>query len=193
MWSSPAAHNSNSPSTTTPDPSRRGTAHQIFILTVLLCPILHHVPGTGEGKGERVTLVRIIDGDTFEVVRSSGEREKVRLIGIDCPESHTNPKLYRDSNTSHRRFDEIVREGRLATETVASMMKSGEILDVEFDVQIRDRYGRLLVYLYLVDGRMLNELLLIKGVASLMTVPPNVKYVDRFLAAFKSAHAKDAR
>ena len=58
---------------------------------------------------------------------------------------------------------------------------------VEFDVQKRDRYKRLLGYVYLQDGRMLNEIIVRSGYASLMTIPPNVKYKDRFLKAYRAA------
>jgi len=58
---------------------------------------------------------------------------------------------------------------------------------LEFDVQQKDRYGRLLAYVYLPDGRMLNEVLLEEGYAALLTVPPNVKYAERLRKAQKRA------
>jgi len=67
------------------------------------------------------------------------------------------------------------------------MVENGSVLKIKFDVQLRDRYGRLLAYLYLSDGRMLNEEIVRAGYASVMTIPPNVKYKDRFVKAYRKA------
>jgi micrococcal nuclease len=64
---------------------------------------------------------------------------------------------------------------------------SSTTVKMEFDVQRRDKYGRLLAYLYLSDGRMLNEEIVKAGYANLMTIPPNVKYQERFLKAYREA------
>jgi micrococcal nuclease len=58
---------------------------------------------------------------------------------------------------------------------------------LDLDVQKIDPYGRLLAYVYLPDGQMFNETLLRQGYAQVATFPPNVKYVDRFLAAQREA------
>ena len=58
---------------------------------------------------------------------------------------------------------------------------------IEFDVEKRDQYGRLLGYVYLSDGRMLSEEMVKAGNASLLTHPPNVKYQERFLKAYREA------
>jgi micrococcal nuclease len=54
-------------------------------------------------------------------------------------------------------------------------------------VERRDQYGRLLGYAYLSDGRMLNEEIVRAGYANLLTHPPNVKYQERFLMAYREA------
>jgi micrococcal nuclease len=59
-------------------------------------------------------------------------------------------------------------------------MLTGQRVRLELDVQHRDRYGRILAYVFLEDGTHLNAHLLEKGYALLMTVPPNVKYADEF-------------
>jgi hypothetical protein len=63
----------------------------------------------------------------------------------------------------------------------------GEEVGLELDVQKIDPYGRLLAYVYLPDGQMFNDTLLRQGYAQVATFPPNVKYVDRFLAAQREA------
>ncbi len=60
-------------------------------------------------------------------------------------------------------------------------------MKLEFDVEKRDRYGRLLAYMYLPDGRMLNEEIVKAGYANILTVPPNMKYQERFLKAYRGA------
>jgi micrococcal nuclease len=58
---------------------------------------------------------------------------------------------------------------------------------IELDVEKRDKYGRLLAYVYLSDGKMLNEDIVKAAYANLMTIPPNVKYQERFLKAYRDA------
>jgi len=61
------------------------------------------------------------------------------------------------------------------------------LITIELDVQERDRYGRILGYVYLSNGKMLNEEIVKAGYAIIMTIPPNVKYKDRFLKAYQEA------
>ncbi len=60
---------------------------------------------------------------------------------------------------------------------------------LEYDTQQHDRHGRTLAYVYLPDGRMLNELIIAAGYAVPLTVPPNVWYRDRFFRTYKQAQA----
>jgi len=137
---------------------------------------------------EKCRLVRIVDGDTI-VVEYKDKQERVRLTGIDTPESANNPKARRDSERGNISLDEIVKQGERATAFAESLLAGEEMLFLEFDVQKRDRFERLLAYVYLADGRMINELMLKAGYASLMTIPPNVKYRDRFLKAYREARS----
>ena len=117
-------------------------------------------------------VVRVVDGDTFIVI-FNGKDERVRLIGIDTPESvHPNE----EKNTE---FGEEVSK-------FSKQMLTGKQVGLEFDVQQRDKYGRLLAYAY-VDGQMYNKMLLEKGYAKIATYPPNVKYVDDFTNIQKQA------
>lgn len=67
------------------------------------------------------------------------------------------------------------------------LVKPGDLLKIEFDVRTRDKYGRLLAYLYLPSGKMLNEEIVKAGYAQLMTIPPNLKYQERFSMAYREA------
>ncbi len=77
--------------------------------------------------------------------------------------------------------------GKRATEYVESLVNTGDLITIEFDVQKRDKYGRLLCYVYLSNDKMLNEEIVKVGYAVILTIPPNVKYKDRFLRAYKDA------
>lgn len=110
-------------------------------------------------------VIRIVDGDTI-VVDYNGNEEKIRLIGIDTPESvHPNES----KNTA---------EGIKVSDYTKERLKDKKV-KLELDVQERDKYGRILAYVY-VDGEMYNKELLKLGYAKLATYPPNVKYVDDF-------------
>jgi micrococcal nuclease len=58
---------------------------------------------------------------------------------------------------------------------------------LEYDVSRYDQYGRTLAYVYLKDGTFVNADLVKKGYATVMTIPPNVKYADTFLKLSKKA------
>ncbi len=69
------------------------------------------------------------------------------------------------------------------------LLPVGSTVALERDVSERDRFGRLLRYVYLADGRMVNELLVAEGFATVATFPPDVKYVDRLREAESAARA----
>ncbi|MCX5703200.1 MAG: thermonuclease family protein [Candidatus Omnitrophica bacterium] len=123
-----------------------------------------------------IFVKRAVDGDTL--VLESGER--VRLIGIDTPEMHESDKLYRDSQRTRQDIRTIQKLGRRAYEFTKSLVE-GKRVSLEFDLEKRDKYGRLLSYVYLKDGTFVNAKIVEEGYASLMTFPPNVKYADLFL------------
>lgn len=121
------------------------------------------------------TVLRVIDGDTIQV-SLHGQTETVRLIGIDTPE------------TKHP--DEPIQcYGPEAEAFTRSLLPPGSAVALELDAQERDKYGRLLTYVWL-DDHMVNEVLVAQGYAQTMTVPPNVRYSDRFLAAELLARAE---
>ena len=102
----------------------------------------------------------------------NGKTEKVRLIGVDTPETVHPTK-------------EVEAYGQEASSFTKAQLTDKEI-KLEFDVEERDKYGRLLAYVWLGD-KLFNEVLVAEGYAQVATYPPNVKYVDRFTAAQKQA------
>lgn len=77
--------------------------------------------------------------------------------------------------------------GKEATKFVKKFISVGDSVKLELDVQQFDRYGRMLAYVFLANGKMLNEILVREGYAQIMTIPPNVKYQNLFLEAQREA------
>ena len=105
-------------------------------------------------------------------MRFRGRTVDVRLIGIDTPET-VDPS------------QPVGCYGKAASNFTTERL-TGERVRLEFDVEHKDRYGRTLAYVW-IGGRLFNEVLVQEGFASVSTYPPNVKYVDRFLAAQRVA------
>lgn len=109
-------------------------------------------------------VVNIVDGDTIDVL-FDGQEFRVRYILIDTPEVSGGVEPFGPEATAANRA-----------------LVEGQTVTLEKDVSETDRFGRLLRYVYLADGRMVNEELLHQGMATVATFPPDVKYVDRFRA-----------
>lgn len=121
---------------------------------------------------DKVKVERVIDGDTF-TFSQDGSEIKVRLIGVDTPESVASKDYLEKTNK------ENTQEGKDAGKYTKSLIEGKEVF-LEFDVAKEDKYGRLLAYVYLENGKMVQDVLLENGYAELMTVPPNVKYAEHF-------------
>jgi endonuclease YncB( thermonuclease family) len=116
------------------------------------------------------TVTRLVDGDTLHV-RIGGRDEDVRLLGIDTPETHK-------PNTPVECF------GVEASRHLAALVPRGTAVRLERDVEARDRYGRLLAYVYRQrDGLFVNLAMARDGYAAAYTYPPNVAHADALVAA----------
>jgi micrococcal nuclease len=113
------------------------------------------------------TVTLVVDGDTVDCADGA----RVRLLMIDAPERDQGPY------------------GAMAARALRQLVPVGTHATLELDVQPRDRYGRLLAYLYTRDGRMANEEMVRAGYALLYTYPPNVRHVERMRAAQQGAKA----
>jgi len=111
-------------------------------------------------------VVRVIDGDTIEVI-IDGKAYKVRYIGIDTPETVAPGRP-------------VEWMGKEAYEANKAMVE-GKTVYLEKDVSETDRYGRLLRYVFLEDGTFVNAELVRLGYAQVSTYPPDVKYQELFL------------
>jgi len=137
---------------------------------------------------QKTTVTRVIDGDTIQALYG-GVGNRIRLIGIDTPESRVNRKAKKDkyANMSEHDTKTIIEMGKKAKAYVDGLLKREDMITIEVGVQEMDKYGRLLGYVYLSNGKMLNEEIVKAGYAVIMTIPPNVKYKDRFLIAYQEA------
>src|SRR5581483_8273039 len=151
----------------------RPSFRAVAALTVALAAVApaRAVDGAPPADGLlRATVTHVVDGDTVDVTLR-GRRERVRLIGVDAPELHDVPKLHRDAARTRRSATAIQALGRDAARfTTAGLL--GKTVGLELDVERRDRYGRLLAYVWLPDGTLFNAELLRTGHAQLMTIPP---------------------
>jgi micrococcal nuclease len=132
------------------------------------------------------TVADVVDGDTL-LVEYNGKKELLNLIGIDAPESVMNRKAEIDSRQTGESLIEITSKGIDAKRFVERIVRKGDFVAIAFDVQMRDNEGKLQGYIYLSDGRMLNEEIVRAGYARAMMAPPNVKYQERFHKAYKEA------
>jgi micrococcal nuclease len=163
-------------------------------------------------------VFKVVDGDTIKV-RINDMIESVRLIGIDAPEKVDNEKAHRQDFSNYmeykkqnspefrekyynrdikRQFQDVntvLKLGGLSFQFLKTVVKPGDTVYLEEDVERRDKFGRLLAYVYLSSSNnaaspMLNDLILKKGYAKLLTIPPNIKYIDQFKASFKQAQSE---
>ena len=147
-------------------------------------------PIANDSRGDATTgtVVSTIDGDTL-VVRIGPQTQRVRLIGIDTPESRPNDKLTRDARGSRRSEQEIMALGQKATDFTRSIAPPGTQVRITFDHRRTDSYGRLLGYVFLPDGTMVNELIVASGFAFARSYPPNISYTTQLQQAERTAKA----
>jgi len=154
------------------------------ILSIAAGCVLRTDDGGGDGRTSGLTavpgttlqarVIRVVDGDTIAVT-IDGSREKVRYIGIDTPET-------KKPNTPVQCF------GKAATHENERLVGRQNVRLV-LDAEARDRYGRLLGYVYRAkDGVFVNAELVRRGFATTLTIPPNVRFATLF-----SKLARDAR
>lgn len=139
---------------------------KFFLLPVLLIFLLTSCTINPPDQPDNLIygeVLRVIDGDTF-IFQENGTEMKMRLIGVDAPES------------VHPDEEKNTEEGALSSAYTKEALEGKEV-GIEFDVQMKDSYDRYLVYVW-IDGALFNKSILKDGYAALMTVPPNVKYVD---------------
>jgi micrococcal nuclease len=127
------------------------------VLIVLL------IVGLAIQRPGQIRVRRVIDGDTIQLT----DGRRLRYIGIDTPElGHRNPEI---------------RDMAKIAKVQNRILVAGKDLTLEYDVEKRDHYDRLLAYVFLKDRTFVNAELVKQGYALIMSIPPNVKYAELFL------------
>ena len=132
------------------------------------------LPGCGRepaGPPREAKVTRVIDGDTAELAGGA----KVRFLGIDAPEMERDGRLA--EFMAHQSKDYVVG------------LIQGKTVRLEYDRERYDRYGRLLAYLYLPDGAMVNQAVVRQGLARVYSQVPNVRHQETLNTAQQEAMA----
>jgi len=144
---------------------RSALRHSLAALAVALCSAVCGCSdplGDEHRKADTAPVVRVVDGDTIRVGLPSGE-EPVRYIGIDTPESVKPGAPVECFAKRASAYNE--------------RLVAGEQVKLVYDIERRDRYGRLLAYVYRArDGLFVNAELVRRGYATAVTFPPNVAH-----------------
>ena len=146
------------------------------LVAVLTCLILSNCSSSGEPlpDGANGRIVKVIDGDTVDV-SMSGRTERVRLIGIDTPET-------KKPNTPIQCF------GPEASKHINELLPVDTPVLVQRDVEARDPYGRLLGYVYRTsDNLFVNQDLIINGFARPLSIAPNTAFASEFATLAQTA------
>lgn len=144
----------------------------LIIGLVLLNGLKFTSEGVIGGDSEEYLVLKVIDGDTIKVEKLG----KVRYIGIDTPE-------IKHPSRGPEPYGQEAREAN-------KRLVSNQTVRLEMDVAERDKYGRLLAYVYVGD-LFVNAWLVEQGYARVMTYPPNVKYAYLFLKLERKARESD--
>jgi micrococcal nuclease len=144
----------------------------VLLLLLPLAWVVEALPARPDGLGE-ATVVYVDDGDTIDV-QIGGHIERVRYIGIDAPE------------VPHH--GQGGTQGGEAAAQLNRAMVDRRRVRLEADVEPRDRYGRLLAYVWLGDT-MVNLEMVRRGYARALTIPPNLRYARWFNGAEAEARA----
>lgn len=118
-----------------------------------------------------VELERVVDGDTIIIHDANGKQVRVRLTGIDAPES-----VHEDESKN-------TAEGREASKFLQELLANVDTVYLEMDVEEKDQYDRTLAYVWIDTGStyiMVNEIMLATGHAKPVYIKPNLKYADDF-------------
>lgn len=143
-------------------------------VAALLGPMLLAACGAVVDPNTPPRVVEVVDGDTV-VVNVAGRDEAVRLIGVDTPETKHPSKP-------------VECYGPEASEFTARVLPRGTEVRLERDVEARDHFGRLLVYVYrAADGAFVNLELVRRGFGRPLTIAPNDAHAGEFARAGREA------
>jgi micrococcal nuclease len=141
--------------------------------------------------GDRVNakLLSILDGDTIRV-EQGGQSVRVRLIGIDAPESRESERAHKQAERAGASVESIIAIGQRSSKVLAELLRNSPFVILEFDVRRTDQFGRTLAYVHRPDGLFVNLEMVRRGFARPYSAPPNLKHQDEIVAAGRDARAR---
>lgn len=139
-----------------------------------------------ESKLDKVKFVRTVDGDTIIVIDENGEDKRVRMIGIDTPESVA---------AEEERNNEY---GVMASDYTKKLLEDSDTLYLEYDIDADDQYDRILAYVWLdnvddtfneenIENSMVNAIIVKNGYGVAKRYEPTVSHDDSLQALMKKA------
>lgn len=131
-------------------------------------------------------VIGVIDGDSFQA-DFGVFIQQVRMVGIECPEATPSAKARKEAKRLGISLDHYLTVGKQATSYVRKLLPRGTQLRLEYDKDRRDKYGRILAYVFLPNGKLLNEELVAQGYARLFPTKENVLYASRLRSALARA------
>ena len=164
----------------------------IKLKRIVLLVIISFLISLPSFSQECYKLLYIIDGDTIKILYK-GKKTSVRLLGIDTPESRKNRRAYYQAKRNHQDVETIIYLGKKAKKHLQELLAGHRKVCLEYDQNNaysnhRDRYGRILAYVFTPDGKFINKLMLEDGYAYLLTrYPLEPKYEAILKRAFKTA------
>jgi len=144
------------------------------MLSIILLATISACSQQQKVSDDFATVIKVVDGDTV-VLSINGSTETVRLIGVNTPETVHPTKP-------------VECFGPQASAFMHSVLKPKTKVQLRRDVEARDRYQRLLVYLYMTDGTFINQELLRLGFARTMSIQPNTAFASKFAAVQTQAN-----
>lgn len=149
------------------------TASLILLATLITgCSVVgsNTAPNTNadSDKSDKGIITKVVDGDTVKV-SINGRVENIRLIGVDTPET-VDPRR------------PVGCYGKEASDFTKALLPKDTEVRLVLDVEPRDRYKRLLAYVYRSsDDLFVNAELARKGYANVLTIPPNIAHAEEFV------------
>ncbi len=139
---------------------KKGFLSVVFI--IVLFAVNFFINNRGESERIKVKSLYVIDGDTIKI-RINGKKETVRIIGMDAPE-YNHPDKSR-----------ITEEGKDARKILINKIPENAYVEIEYDEDKRDKYGRILAHVYYEDY-LVSKWMIERGYAKRVYVAPNAKY-----------------
>lgn len=152
----------------------RSPSSYVPIAILLLLGVLSSCATANSLQSDVATIESVIDGDTI-VLEVQNQTETVRLLGVDTPETVHPSKPIECFGPEASAFTKVT-------------LVKGSTVKLLRDVEPRDRFQRLLVYLFLADGTLFNQLLIDRGFARTLSIEPNTTFASQF-----ATHESNAR